>query len=256
VTAIKISEDVLRVLDAATIAGNLVTLNGQLDRALYSATNKVLEAAGGKWNRRAKAHIFDGPAIETIEPILETGEYRRVKQDFGQFDTPPDLVARVIAEADLHIGQKILDPSAGAGNIVAGIIDRLGTGADIFAFEIDEKRLATCRTRNFRAFGAGGLVLGNFLAAIPDPTFDRVLMNPPFAGQADIDHVRHAARFLRPGGRLVAIMSGGVLFRSNRKMVEFRAFVEQRGGRIEKLPDEAFKAAGTSVSTCIVSFNV
>ena len=45
--------------------------------------------------------------------------------------------------------------------------------------------------------------------------FDRVVMNPPFCRGRDLDHVRHALRFVAPGGRLVAIMSAGVAFRED-----------------------------------------
>ncbi len=42
----------------------------------------------------------------------------------------------------------------------------------------------------------------DFLAVTPDTlgTFDRILMNPPFERGADAEHVRHAFRFLTPGG--------------------------------------------------------
>jgi 16S rRNA G1207 methylase RsmC len=35
-------------------------------------------------------------------------------------------------------------------------------------------------------------------------------MNPPFARQADIHHVNHALKFLKPDGLLVSVMSAGV----------------------------------------------
>jgi hypothetical protein len=73
-------------------------------------------------------------------------------------------------------------------------------------------------------------------------------MNPPFARQADIDHVLHAMQFLRRGGLLVAIMSASVKFRSNAKTAAFRRL----GGRILELPDGSFKTSGTMVNACIV----
>jgi hypothetical protein len=39
--------------------------------------------------------------------------------------------------------------------------------------------------------------------------FDRVVMNPPFDHGADIKHVEHARKFLKPGGRLVAVVANG-----------------------------------------------
>lgn len=241
---LRISQDVMEVLDRADVAGDRLVLTGQLDRKLYADVNKVLEAIGGKWNRGAKAHVFDGPVAEVLNPIMETGEYSRTKQDFGQFDSPPAVVRRVIELADIRPGMDVLEPSAGIGNIVRGII---GAGGTPHAFEIDAKRRAVCQ--ELMAFPVASADFLTFHAA---PTFDRVVMNPPFAGQADITHVVHAAKFLKPGGRLVSVMSAGAMFRGNRRAVDFREFVEAHAGGFERLADGSFSVAGTAIHTCIV----
>jgi predicted RNA methylase len=240
----QISQDVLKVLDAATIKGALLTLNGNLDRKLYTDTNKVIEAAGGKWNKKAKAHVFDGEAIDAVEPIILTGEYRLTKQDFGQFDTPELLAEQVVDIADVQAGMAILEPSAGIGRIASAV---RRVGAFVTCWEIDEKRAAKLQPV------AHSLNVGNFLEAEPAPVFDRVVMNPPFAKQDDIRHVSHAFRFLRPGGLLVAIMSNSVMFRDNKLTTEFRDFVNAHGGTFEPLPEGSFKSSGTGVNTCVVT---
>lgn len=55
-----IDSKVLDVLGNSTMDGNSLKLTGQLDRSLYVAVNKVLELAGGKWNRKSQSHLFDG----------------------------------------------------------------------------------------------------------------------------------------------------------------------------------------------------
>ncbi len=237
----QISQDVLQVLDAATIDGALLTLNGTLDRKLYVDTNKVIEAAGGKWNKKAKAHVFDGDASEFIEPIILTGEYRLTKQDFGQFDTPADLAHDVVTLADIKPGMAVLEPSAGIGRI-ATVAER--AGGKVTCYEVDGKRSS--------ALAGFTVHVCDFLSVKPEQQFDRVVMNPPFARQDDIRHVLHAFKFLRSGGRLVAIMSAGVLFRTNKATAEFREFVSAHRGSITALPEGSFKESGTSVNTCIV----
>jgi 16S rRNA G1207 methylase RsmC len=93
----------------------------------------------------------------------------------------------------------------------------------------------------------------DFLGIQPDASYDRVVMNPPFAGQDDIRHVMHAFSFLKPNGRLVAIMSAGVLFRANKLTTAFRDLVADNSGAIEPLPDGSFRSSGTAVNTCIVT---
>ncbi|MBS3648835.1 N-6 DNA methylase [Pseudaminobacter sp. 19-2017] len=256
VGAIRISEDVLRVLSAAEITGNALALTGQLDRKLYEQTNKVLDAAGGKWNRKAKAHLFDGDAAEAIEPIILTGEYTRTKQEFGQFDSPPDVVRRVIELADIRPGMLVLEPSAGVGNLALAAHHE---GGIVTAWEIDPNRFDKLKSLDIWSETACPVLVD---ALQQDPyfeyaeRFDRVVMNPPFARQDDIRHVIHAANFLKDGGRLVAVMSASVLFRDNKLTTDFRAFVEACDGTIERLPEDSFKESGTSVNTCVVSFNV
>jgi hypothetical protein len=63
----KISNDVANVLANSCVEENRLFLPPeQLDRKLYVSVNKVLEAIGGKWNRREKAHLFDECPEETI----------------------------------------------------------------------------------------------------------------------------------------------------------------------------------------------
>lgn len=242
----QISENVLKVLDAAIVEGSKVFLTGQLDRKLYTETDKVLQAAGGKWNRSAKAHVFEGDAADTLEPIILTGEYSRTKQDFGQFDTPMDLATNAAIIARIDVGMQVLEPSVGIGNI-AFAAER--NGGVITGFEIDVARAAKAHSILPKA----SIKVSDFLTEEPDPRFDRVVMNPPFAKQDDIRHVLHAFKFLKPGGRLVAIMSASVMFRDNKLTTEFREFVSAHGGSIKRLPEGSFKTSGTGVNTCIVT---
>ena len=258
-----VSTEVAEVLGTSTMEGNALRLPAQLDRKLYVAVNKVLEAAGGKWNRKHKAHIFEGAAADVVDPNILTGEFT-LPADFGQFDSPPDVVARLIEAACLEPGMLVLEPSAGVGNIVRAIMT---AGALPHVFEIDPKRVEKLQALFVENAAYAAAVLNprglfptgttDFLTIPPPtaPSFDRVIMNPPFAKQADIAHVRHAARFLKPGGRLVAVMSAGAGFRTDRKTSEFRDYVYGLGGDIKELPPDSFKAAGTGVRTVLVHFD-
>lgn len=241
-----VSPAVMTILDKSTLDGRSLRLPpDQLERPLYEAVNKVIVAAGGKWNRSAKAHLFECDAIDTIEPILLTGEYTRTKQDFGQFDTPDHIATAVVTMlADLQPGMTVLEPSAGIGNLAMAAENR---GGMVMAYELDAKRLERCRQRCALVEGSDER---DFLTVEPRACYDRVIMNPPFAKQADISHVMHAFGFLKPGGVLVAIMSAGVTFRSDAKTRLFQNFAAD--GVIERLPSNAFKESGTGVNAVTV----
>ena len=239
----KVENDVLLVLTHAQTEGNALRLVGQLDRKLYERTNKVLEAAGGKWNRKAKAHLYEGDAAEAMEQIILTGECEiNRKQNFGYFPTPMALGIQVAELARIKAGNAVLEPSIGRGHLAEAIM-RVQPGATVTAYELLPENIKNCR---FPATEA------DFLKVEVVPQFDRVVMNPPFAKQADIWHVQHALKFLKPGGRLVSIMSASVTFRDNKLTEEFRALVDERGGSIEKNEEGAFKESGTMVNTVTV----
>jgi Predicted DNA modification methylase len=232
---------ILTVLAAGTAEANRFLLPSQLDRKTYALTNKVLEALGGRWDRRAGAHVFDGgDCRERLEDALDTGSYER-PDNLGWFPTPPALAKRMVDLVGDVRGKVVLEPSAGDGAIASVLHSR---GANVRAVEIEGGRVKALA----KLLGANNVAQGDFLAVEPFPV-DLVLANPPFARRADIHHLTHALRFLKPGGRLVAIMGAGITFRQDALTTAFRA----RFASIEPLPEGSFKASGTFVSTVLVT---
>lgn len=241
----KVDQDVMRLLSASATEGNkLFITGGQLERSLYARLDKVLKAAGGKWNTKAKAHLFEHTAAEAIENILMTGEVT-VPQDFGYFPTPPAVVSRLIELAGATEGMRALEPSAGKGAIGSQLVE---AGLCVDCVELlPENAEALLALECFDS-----VRVADFLSIAPTAEYDRVVMNPPFdRKRSDIHHVFHALKFLKPDGLLVAVMPSSVSFRDDALTRDFRGVVEQRGGFIEDLPDGSFKLSGTMVNTVI-----
>ncbi|MDX2800123.1 methyltransferase [Streptomyces scabiei] len=241
----KVPATVLEVLDRAHCDGPRLILTGTLDRKLYQDTAKVLEAAGGKWNRRAKAHLFDGEAADAIETLILTGEVTSKKQQFGYFPTPAPIVQQLLTLARIEPGMRVLEPSAGQGAIALAAAH---AGAVVDCVEIQPGHAEKIRDAHHPDVT---VLVADFLTTSPQPVYDRVVMNPPFARQADIAHVEHAYTALRPGGVLVAVMSAGVTFRQTAAAVAFRDRLKTAGCEMHRLPEGAFKESGTGVNTVI-----
>lgn len=164
------------------------------------------------------------------------------------FPTPRGLVQRILDEAGVSSGMEFLEPEAGKGDIARAAHAR---GANVSCCEISSALREILASHYLQLIGC------DFLELQPDPRFDAVGMNPPFSNMADIDHVRHAFKFLKPGGRLVAIMSEGPFFRSDRRATDFREWLDSIGGDSERLPSDAFSSAesfrSTSVQTRLVT---
>jgi phospholipid N-methyltransferase len=161
------------------------------------------------------------------------------------FPTPRALAGRMVDEASISPESAVLEPSAGTG----AILDAIGVNGIVTAVEVNHGLCDQLQQRYQHA----RVICGDFLTmngAIG--RFDRIVMNPPFAEGQDIAHVRHAFEHLQPGGRLVAVMSEGPFFRSDRRARDFRTWLEIVGGTSEPLPAGTFSEAGTGVMTRLV----
>ncbi|WP_392353015.1 DUF4942 domain-containing protein [Brevundimonas sp. LF-1] len=168
-------------------------------------------------------------------------------RNFGFFETPMAAGARALEALRLKPGMSVLEPSAGKGALAN--LAR-AAGGNVTCVEIQPDNAG-----HLRALGYARVIQRDFLQTDPATlgTFDRILMNPPFDRGRDVDHVTHAMRFLKPGGRLVSIMAAGVEYRADRKTSDFRATVERFGGEMRDLPFGSFAESGTNVNTVIVT---
>lgn len=244
----KIDREVLEVLDKAEAQGNYLILGPEkLSRDLYLRVAKVIELAGGKWERKAGKHVFaNTSASDALEPVFLTGQIVSAKSEFGFFETPPPLAAYVIECAEMEHYHEVLEPSAGRGaiaHIARNISDRVDA-IELLPANFAALLQLSPRLRN--------VTQADFLESLPLPHYDRVVMNPPFAKRMDVRHITHAFKWLRPGGRLVAIASASVQFRDDTLGRDFRALVDSHGGSCELLPEGSFKESGTEVNTCLV----
>lgn len=161
----------------------------------------------------------------------------------GYFPTPPAVVQEMMNAAQVKDYHLVLEPSAGDGAILAAL------PPDCFSVALEVNH-TLCEILKLRGFD---VTPEDFLQREPGKLrFDRVLMNPPFENQQDSRHVMHAFKFLKPGGRLVAIMAPGWQTRDSKQAEEFRAWFEQNRGMVVALPEGSFKESGTGVSTVMV----
>lgn len=244
-----ISPDVMLALRNATTDGAHLVLTGpRMDPKLYQRVNEVLEAVGGRWTTGMQAHVFPVDAAQALAPVLESGQVvtlREKRQSSQYFPTPGAIVQRIVDLAGIEPGMEVLEPSAGSGAIATAAAK---AGAVVDCIEHDPGYAGTLADTGV----ARALTVADFLTVPAQPCYDRVVMNPPFTRGADMQHVEHALRFLKPNGILVSVMSWAVTFQG-RKTAKFRALVEARGGTVEAVAGGAFKESGTDVDTVIVA---
>jgi hypothetical protein len=242
----RIDERISNILAGAVITDNRLQIRTKLDRQTYLQTNKVLEALGGKWSRSLQAHVFEGDPNEAVAAAIASGEVVDWKREFQFFETPAGLADRMVSQG--LRGTSLLEPSAGHGAILEAV-KRNPRSRDMALYACELNPL--CRARLAERFPDVRLVGEDFLA-YRNGSPDCVLMNPPFNGGRDIQHVRHAYEVLRPGGRLVAITSPGWTFRQDQTHRGFREWAQNLAARTEELPHGTFKTSGTMVRATLL----
>jgi hypothetical protein len=197
---------------------------------------------------------YGAPIPEEREPEEDSGlntPKTGVAKRYGFFPTPDRAAEQVIELTPLYRGDgprlTILEPSAGTGSLSRRLV-KAGGVVDVIEYQA-QLADALRASRIYR-----GVRCGDFLAVLPYPArlYDRVVMNPPFDRERDIDHVMHALKFLKPDGCLVAVMSAGTEFRETKKSVAFRALMAKMNARWRDLPVGSFVSVGTNVNTVVL----
>lgn len=247
----KIADNILDILGECRVEGDTLYLpDGQLDRPTYEAVNKVITNIGGKWNRKVKGHIFaSGDPAALLDNVILTGEAVDLKKQYQFFPTPRPVAEAMRHFADLDASCVVLEPSCGKGDL-ADVIYEAGV-QDLFGVELNndmkphlaEKPYTTITGVDFIDFAAAPNIRKRWT---------RIVMNPPFARQQDIAHIMAAFGILQPGGILVSVVSESPFFRSDKKSVEFRNFLNANEAEIYPVDDGAFKESGTMVRTRII----
>jgi len=168
----------------------------------------------------------------------------------GYFPTPPTLAEAMVADANIKPGMRILEPSAGSGNL----LDQIPEGCEIVAYEQNHTLCGILELKGYPA-----TCVDFMKVPIPhdlDDRFDRVLMNPPFECLQDIEHVRHAFDMLNPGGVLVAITSPAWKTQDNKKCTYFRNWLNSEPlidlWETTDLAAGSFKESGTNVASVML----
>jgi SAM-dependent methyltransferase len=170
---------------------------------------------------------------EATEKPEKRQESTEVAKDLQYYPTPLNVISRMFWHVSVD-DKRVLEPSCGTGNILDAI---RANGGKAIGVEYDHGRAVEARSRGHN------VIETNFLDMLPAPDrlFDVVMMNPPFYGKHYAKHVDHAMEFLKPGGKLIAVLP--ITARYDHDLLD---------GRWEDLPVGSFKDSGTNINTTIL----
>jgi len=240
---------------------------GRVDTLARDASDAAARARAGEVSARVSRVAEDAAdrlaerrreavATEAHKGLLDA--VRAAGNDLGFYPTPPTLAVYAVSLAGIRPGDRVLEPSAGTGSLVDALV---AEGARVTALELQGDRAAYLRA----AWAPRGVNVraGDFLAYMAENLaddggpFDAVVMNPPFSvggrRYTDVDHVRHALRLVRPGGRVVAIMAPTTPTRDDAKTRSFREEIRAWRPTWEPVEPKRFRLSGTDVPTVLLT---
>lgn len=233
-----------------SIAGNTVFLPDIKEGMLpnYGDVRKAFLNAGAEYKRNT--FVFPNDAQPYIDRLMG-GESVNIKKEFQFFATPPHLaeeMAAFIMNGFDAEKMTILEPSAGQGALVKACLnfdDR--NQMIVHAYELmDINRAVLGKIKDC-------IVLGDdFLTADVPGNFDRIIANPPFNKNQDIDHIRKMYQVCKKGGRIVTIASKHWQISKNKKETDFREWLEEIGAVIDDIEAGEFSESGTKIATCMI----
>jgi hypothetical protein len=232
------------VLSQCSVEENVVKLpQQQLERSLYLEVAKSLQLIGGKWKGgKVQGFVFQEDPTELLEQIAN-GDKRNLKKEFQFFGTPSNLADRLVELSEIENDMSILEPSAGQGAIIKAINRKLPNKiVDCYELmDINRTFLSKIETSN--------LIGDDFLIEC-DTKYDRIIANPPFSKNQDIEHIYKMYDCLNDSGIIVSVASKHWQFSSNKKESDFKNWL----GSSEIIDIEAgeFKESGTMISACII----
>ncbi|WP_313824105.1 PLxRFG domain-containing protein, partial [Leclercia sp.] len=249
-----------KIAERAATAENLALGNEArgLKQSFIDAYNEAepMEASrddgkGGKERDKAASEVvspFD--RAKTFYYAQQKNTKRRDQRE-GQdyFATPEPVGFKMVEWANIKPGDKVLEPSAGHGAIARFFPEQ----SDVTMIEPSYDLSQRAALSN----GTARIINGRFEDLSRANKYDAIVMNPPFGtgGKTAYEHLAKAAKHLRQGGRIVALVPRGGI--SERRFDQFFGSDESKGlhlvARI-KMPWSTFERAGTKVATEVLVF--
>lgn len=240
------NEDLINSIKTMTVNGNRLELPKDEKFDNYLQVKKCLLAAGGKYK---KCGFYFSEDAALVKSRLVGGGAINDKKKFQFFATPSGVVDLLMNHACIDSDMLVLEPSAGQGAIVDAII---GLGAHASMIELMPQNIKVLN-RKYEI----ELAPLDFLNINPEKhiKYKRIVANPPFTKNQDVDHVSHMYKFLNEGGLLVSIMSTSWVHGSQKKQIAFREWLGSVDSYTEEIPQGSFKESGTNISTMLVVIN-
>lgn len=235
------------ILKHCTLQDNVLRLPAvQFNKKSYADAKKWIEEAGGSWTG-GKVQGFTFPFnADRVFSRLKEGKRCNLKQEYQFFETPEDVADWLVMLAGgVHESDTVLEPSAGQGALVKAI-HRACPHVTVDCFELMPENMELLQKM------PGVRIMGDDFTKSKSVAYTKIVANPPFSNNQDIEHVMKMYDLLHEGGTMAAITSTHWQFSTEKKCEAFRDWLQKVGGARYEIERGAFQESGTSIKTLAV----
>jgi hypothetical protein len=131
----------------------------------------------------------------------------------------------------------ILEPSAGSGDLIEGILQlkpfhQLNLNLD--CIELNKELREQLRAKGYNVVGE------DFLKFNSKKRYDYVIACPTFKDNIDVEHIMHMYRFVKIGGHVISLTSPHWTVKNSTRQVAFREWLKDKHYQLRMLPDNSF----------------
>lgn len=259
-TAWEASAFASKIAERASTAENLALgtdARGLKQSFIDAYTNADLAPASAEDGKGGKAYDRNMAAGLQLSGFTKAKTYyfaqqkntrrRDQREGVDYFATPEPVGFKMAEWANIQQGDKVLEPSAGHGAIARFFPDRTDVTMVEPSYELSQRAAL--------ANGTARIVNERFEDLHISNKYDAVVMNPPYGsgGKTAIEHVSKAAKHLRDGGRIVALIPRGGI--TDKRLEAFLGSEDAADlhlvAKID-MPTSTFERAGTAVNTQVL----
>lgn len=143
------------------------------------------------------------------------------------------VIDQMLSGVNIPDGSRILEPSAGSGDLVEGIYN-YNSKVDVDCVELNKTLRESLYDEGYNVIGK------DFLNLKPNPIYDFVIACPTYKDCIDTEHIMHMYEFLKPNGKIISLTHPIWTIKNFYREWSFRKWLEDKDYSMKMLHDKSF----------------
>lgn len=141
---------------------------------------------------------------------------------------------------------RILEPSAGSGDLIDYIKNKLFFNTPIDVVELNNEKASILKSKGYNLIGR------DYMNTVVEDKYDIIVACPPFKSDMNLDHIQKMYSDLNRNGIIATLCNTKWITDNTEKSVKFREFLLNVNYTMTMIPDNSFMEKGKSVPSLIL----